>query len=301
MITRIREAYDETRDTNRAISLGLARTGKLITSGAGVLMFAFFALSTGPGPRHQAVRDRPRRGRDHRRDADPRCCSCRRRCSCSAAGTGGCPPGRRRCCAPTPSPLEPKGAAPAPTDRPLRRGGAGDRLQPVAGGGHRRTHSRRTRGRGCEGGRRTREGGEQRPSPAARGGREQDRAAYSLLAGRRFRGSRSLTARGITGSGVSHRVYTPSPANTRRLRPYPSSTPRWSGSRCLRISPDSRDAVTVKGVRSPKRHQRRKRCREPGSRGAELPAATESGRTSMGNSPERTDKRRLCGAVEHDW
>ena len=49
MITRIREAYDETRDTNSAISLGLARTGKLITSGAGVLMFAFFALSTGPG------------------------------------------------------------------------------------------------------------------------------------------------------------------------------------------------------------------------------------------------------------
>ena len=49
MITRIREAYDETHDTARAISLGLARTGKLITSGAGVLMFAFFALSTGPG------------------------------------------------------------------------------------------------------------------------------------------------------------------------------------------------------------------------------------------------------------
>jgi len=49
MITRIRESYDETRDTKQAISLGLARTGKLITSGAGVLMFAFFALSTGPG------------------------------------------------------------------------------------------------------------------------------------------------------------------------------------------------------------------------------------------------------------
>ena len=49
MITRIREAYDETSDTGRAISLGLARTGKLVTSGAGVLMFAFFALSTGPG------------------------------------------------------------------------------------------------------------------------------------------------------------------------------------------------------------------------------------------------------------
>ena len=49
MITRIRESYDETGDTSDAISLGLARTGKLVTSGAGVLMFAFFALSTGPG------------------------------------------------------------------------------------------------------------------------------------------------------------------------------------------------------------------------------------------------------------
>ena len=49
MITRIREAYDETPDTGSAVSHGLARTGKLVTSGAGVLMFAFFALSTGPG------------------------------------------------------------------------------------------------------------------------------------------------------------------------------------------------------------------------------------------------------------
>ena len=49
MITRIREAYDETGDTKSAISLGLARTGKLVTSAALVLMFAFFALSTGPG------------------------------------------------------------------------------------------------------------------------------------------------------------------------------------------------------------------------------------------------------------
>ena len=49
MITRIRESYDETGDTKQAISLGLARTGKLVTSAALVLMFAFFALSTGPG------------------------------------------------------------------------------------------------------------------------------------------------------------------------------------------------------------------------------------------------------------
>jgi len=50
MLTRMREAYDETGETRRAIELGLARTGKLVTSAALVLMFAFFSLSTGPGP-----------------------------------------------------------------------------------------------------------------------------------------------------------------------------------------------------------------------------------------------------------
>ena len=49
MLTRMREAYDETGNTNQAISLGLARTGKLVTSAALVLMFAFFVLSTSPG------------------------------------------------------------------------------------------------------------------------------------------------------------------------------------------------------------------------------------------------------------
>jgi RND superfamily putative drug exporter len=49
MLTRMREAYDETRDTVAAVSLGLARTGKLVTSAALVLMFAFFVLSTSPG------------------------------------------------------------------------------------------------------------------------------------------------------------------------------------------------------------------------------------------------------------
>ena len=49
MITRMREAYDETGSTERAVSLGLARTGKLVTSAALVLMFAFFVLSLSPG------------------------------------------------------------------------------------------------------------------------------------------------------------------------------------------------------------------------------------------------------------
>ncbi|MBA3787852.1 MAG: MMPL family transporter [Actinobacteria bacterium] len=49
MLTRMREAYDETGSTPKAIELGLARTGKLVTSAALVLMCAFLALSTGPG------------------------------------------------------------------------------------------------------------------------------------------------------------------------------------------------------------------------------------------------------------
>jgi RND superfamily putative drug exporter len=49
MLTRMREVYDETGRTNEAIRVGLARTGKLVTSAALVLMFAFFVLSTSPG------------------------------------------------------------------------------------------------------------------------------------------------------------------------------------------------------------------------------------------------------------
>jgi RND superfamily putative drug exporter len=49
MLTRMREAYDQTGSTPQAIQLGLMRTGKLVTSAALVLMFAFFSMSTGPG------------------------------------------------------------------------------------------------------------------------------------------------------------------------------------------------------------------------------------------------------------
>jgi putative drug exporter of the RND superfamily len=49
MVSRMREAYDETGQTRESVALGLARTGKLVTSAALVLMFAFFVLSTSPG------------------------------------------------------------------------------------------------------------------------------------------------------------------------------------------------------------------------------------------------------------
>jgi len=49
MLTRMREAYDETGSTEQSIELGLARTGKLVTSAALILMFAFLVLSSSPG------------------------------------------------------------------------------------------------------------------------------------------------------------------------------------------------------------------------------------------------------------
>ena len=49
MLSRMREAYDETGSTDKAIELGLARTGKLVTSAAVILGFAFLVLSTSPG------------------------------------------------------------------------------------------------------------------------------------------------------------------------------------------------------------------------------------------------------------
>jgi RND superfamily putative drug exporter len=49
MLSRMREAYDDTGSTDKAIELGLARTGKLVTSAALILMFAFLVLSSSPG------------------------------------------------------------------------------------------------------------------------------------------------------------------------------------------------------------------------------------------------------------
>jgi putative drug exporter of the RND superfamily len=49
ILTRMREAYDETGSTEKAIELGVARTGKLVTSAALILMFAFLVLSSSPG------------------------------------------------------------------------------------------------------------------------------------------------------------------------------------------------------------------------------------------------------------
>jgi RND superfamily putative drug exporter len=49
ILSRIREEYEVTHDTDAAVVEGIARTGRLVTSAALILFLAFIALATGPG------------------------------------------------------------------------------------------------------------------------------------------------------------------------------------------------------------------------------------------------------------
>jgi len=48
ILTRIREVYDTTGDGRLAVTEGLGRTGRLVTSAAAILMLSFLSMSTGP-------------------------------------------------------------------------------------------------------------------------------------------------------------------------------------------------------------------------------------------------------------
>jgi RND superfamily putative drug exporter len=48
ILARMREEYDKTGDTDKAVIFGLARTGRLVTSAALILFLAFAALASGP-------------------------------------------------------------------------------------------------------------------------------------------------------------------------------------------------------------------------------------------------------------
>jgi len=48
ILTRVREAYDESGDARAAVTTGLGRTGRLVTSAAAILMLSFLSMSTGP-------------------------------------------------------------------------------------------------------------------------------------------------------------------------------------------------------------------------------------------------------------
>ena len=49
ILSRMREEYDKTHSTDQAVITGIGRTGRLVTSAALILFFAFVALGTSPG------------------------------------------------------------------------------------------------------------------------------------------------------------------------------------------------------------------------------------------------------------
>ena len=49
ILARMREEYDDVRDTNAAVIEGLGRTGRLVTSAAIILFLAFISMASGPG------------------------------------------------------------------------------------------------------------------------------------------------------------------------------------------------------------------------------------------------------------
>ena len=108
-----------------AVITGLGRTGRLVTSAALILFFAFAALASSPGHRHQGARDGARRRHPDRRD--PRAGTARagagqrvRPLELVAAGLDGPrAPGR----AVTRSPLGRKGTTRARRRRPRRSAG----------------------------------------------------------------------------------------------------------------------------------------------------------------------------------
>ena len=50
ILSRMREEYDRTGDTDKSVVIGLGRTGRLVTSAALILFLAFSALASGPEP-----------------------------------------------------------------------------------------------------------------------------------------------------------------------------------------------------------------------------------------------------------
>ena len=48
ILSRIREVYDASGDPRHAVTEGLGRTGRLVTSAAAILMLSFLSMSTGP-------------------------------------------------------------------------------------------------------------------------------------------------------------------------------------------------------------------------------------------------------------
>ena len=71
LISRIREEYLKDGDTRRAVADGLAKTARVITAAAAIMVVVFLAFTRGPRRVPEAVRDRARIGDLPRRDRRP--------------------------------------------------------------------------------------------------------------------------------------------------------------------------------------------------------------------------------------
>ena len=73
LLARMKEIHDQTGDNDLAVTLGLQRTGRIITSAAVLIGVVFAAFATGETVEIKALGDRPRRRDPARRDdrADP--------------------------------------------------------------------------------------------------------------------------------------------------------------------------------------------------------------------------------------
>ena len=72
IMARMREEYDRTGDTSKAVITGISRTGRLVTSAALILFFAFSALASSPGTDVKVLGTALGVGHPHRRHHRPR-------------------------------------------------------------------------------------------------------------------------------------------------------------------------------------------------------------------------------------
>jgi hypothetical protein len=98
ILTRIREQYEQTGSTTAAVTEGLGRTGRLVTSTALILFLAFASLASAPNTDIKVLAT----GLGDASSSTPPSSApsyCPPSSPSSAAGTGGCPPCLPGCCA----------------------------------------------------------------------------------------------------------------------------------------------------------------------------------------------------------
>ncbi|MFW6725006.1 MMPL family transporter [Streptomyces sp. MAR4 CNY-716] len=107
ILARMREEYDRSGSTSYAVEHGLGRTGRLVTSAALILFFAFAAS---PLLRAPISRSWPPPSASGSSSTPPWCgpCWCQPRCPCSASTTGGSRSASRGSCGSNPRRSSPR-------------------------------------------------------------------------------------------------------------------------------------------------------------------------------------------------